>query len=119
MSEISRVQALRQAVASSQTALQATEAGFEVGTRTTVDVLDSRRNLFDAQTNYARSRYDYIINLLRLKLATGTLQKRICRNVTLVDEVATSADSALAADRTSQLDTSAVFSVREPKLRES
>ena len=73
LSEMSRVQALKQAVASSQTALQATEAGFEVGTRTTVDVLESRRNLFDAQTNYARSRYDYIINLLRLKIATGNL----------------------------------------------
>jgi outer membrane protein len=75
LSEISRVQALRQAVASTQTALQATEAGFEVGTRTTVDVLESRRNLFDAQTNYARSRYDYIINLLRLRIATGNLSE--------------------------------------------
>lgn len=73
LSEKSRVEALRQAVQSSQTALQATEAGFEVGTRTTVDVLESRRNLFDAQTNYARSRYDYIINLLRLKISTGNL----------------------------------------------
>jgi outer membrane protein len=60
-------------VQSSQTALQATEAGFEVGTRTTVDVLESRRILLDAQTNYARSRYDYIINLLRLKTSTGNL----------------------------------------------
>lgn len=75
LSEMSRVQALRQAVQSSQTALQATEAGFEVGTRTTVDVLESRRNLFDAQTNYARSRYDYIINLMRLKIATGNLSE--------------------------------------------
>jgi outer membrane protein len=75
LSEMSRVQALKQAVASSQTALQATEAGFEVGTRTTVDVLESRRNLFDAQTNYARSRYDYIINLLRLKISTGNLSE--------------------------------------------
>jgi outer membrane protein len=75
LSEMSRVQALKQAVASSQTALQATEAGFEVGTRTTVDVLEARRNLFDAQTNYARSRYDYIINLLRLKIATGNLSE--------------------------------------------
>jgi len=75
LSEISRVQALRQAVASSQTALQATEAGFEVGTRTTVDVLESRRNLFNAQTTYARSRYDYIINQLRLKIAAGNLSE--------------------------------------------
>lgn len=73
LSEISRVRALRQALESSRTALQATEAGFEVGTRTTVDVLDARRQLFEAQTNYARSRYDYILNVLQLQLATGTL----------------------------------------------
>ena len=75
LSEISRVQALKQAVASSQTALQATEAGFEVGTRTTVDVLDSRRRLFEAQTNYSRSRYDYLLNVLQLQLASGTLNR--------------------------------------------
>lgn len=73
LSEISRVNALKQALASSATALKATEAGFEVGTRTTVDVLDSRQNLFQAQTNYSRSRYDYILNVLRLKQAAGIL----------------------------------------------
>jgi outer membrane protein len=73
LSEISRVKALRQALESSKTALQATEAGYEVGTRTTVDVLDARRRLFEAQTNYSRSRYDYILNLLNLQIATGTL----------------------------------------------
>jgi outer membrane protein len=75
LSEKSRVEALRQAVQSTQTALQATEAGFEVGTRTTVDVLESRRNLFDAQTTFARSRYDYIVNLLKLKISTGNLSE--------------------------------------------
>lgn len=75
LSEISRVKALRQALESSKTALQATEAGFEVGTRTTVDVLLARRQLFEAQTNYSRSRYDYILNLLQLQLAAGTLDK--------------------------------------------
>ncbi|MBL8271853.1 TolC family outer membrane protein [Steroidobacter sp.] len=75
LSEISRVRALKQALESSRTALQATEAGFEVGTRTTVDVLDARRRLFEAQTNYARSRYDYILNVLQLQLATGTLDR--------------------------------------------
>lgn len=75
LSEISRVQALRQALESSRTALQATEAGFEVGTRTTVDVLDARRQLFEAQTNYSRSRYDYLLNVLQLQLATGTLDR--------------------------------------------
>ncbi len=73
MSEMSRVQALQQAVESARVALQATEAGYEVGTRTTVDVLDGRRRLFEAETNYARSRYDYLINVLRLKLAAGAL----------------------------------------------
>src|SRR5690606_9051674 len=48
ISEISRVRALRQAVESSRTALRATEAGFEVGTRTTVDVLTSQNNLSQA-----------------------------------------------------------------------
>jgi outer membrane protein len=76
VSEISRVQALRQALESTRTAMQATEAGFEVGTRTTVDVLDSRRRLFEAQTNYLRSRYDYIINVLRLRQAAGTLSQK-------------------------------------------
>ena len=72
-SEISRVTALRQAVASSRTALRATEAGYEIGTRTIVDVLDARRNLVQAETNYARSRYDFIINVLNLKRAAGIL----------------------------------------------
>ena len=73
ISEISRVRALRQAVTSSETALQATETGFDVGTRTTVDVLEARRRLFDAQTSFARSRYDYILNILRLKRSAGIL----------------------------------------------
>lgn len=73
ISNISRVQALKQAAESSRTALQATEAGFEVGTRTTVDVLLSRRTLYSAQTTYARSRYDYILSVIQLKQAAGTL----------------------------------------------
>ena len=71
--EVARVQSLRQAVESANTALQATEAGYEVGTRTSVDVLQARQRLFEAQTNYARSRYDYLLNVLRLRLAAGTL----------------------------------------------
>ena len=75
ISEISRVQALKQALASSRTALQATEAGYEVGTRTAVDVLLARQRLLDAQTTYARSRYDYVINVLTLEQAAGTLDE--------------------------------------------
>lgn len=73
LAEISRVNALAQAVESSQTALEATQAGFEVGTRTIVDVLNSQRSLYIAITNYYQSRYTYIGNVLRLKLAAGTL----------------------------------------------
>jgi outer membrane protein len=73
ISEISRVRALRQAVESNRTALRATEAGFEVGTQTTVDVLQSQDNLRAAETAYSRSRYDYILNVLRLKQAAGSL----------------------------------------------
>jgi outer membrane protein len=68
------VRALAQAVESSRTALEATQAGFEVGTRTIVDVLISQRQLYTAITNYYQSRYTYIGNVLRLKLAAGTLQ---------------------------------------------
>ena len=74
LSEISRVNALEQAVKSSSTALEATQAGFEVGTRTIVDVLDSQRTLYIAITNFYQSRYTYIGNVLRLKLAAGNLE---------------------------------------------
>ena len=74
LAEIARVNALEQAVSSSQTALQATQAGYEVGTRTIVEVLNSQFALYVAITNYYQSRYDYILNALRLKQAAGTLQ---------------------------------------------
>ena len=74
LSEISRVQALAQAVESSRTALEATQAGFEVGTRTIVDVLDFQFQLYQAITNYRQARYDYLLNYMRLKQAAGTLQ---------------------------------------------
>jgi outer membrane protein len=75
VSNIARVQALKQAYESSQTAMQATEAGFEVGTRTTVDVLLSRQSLYSAQTAYERSKYDYINSLILLKQAAGMLNE--------------------------------------------
>ena len=74
LAEISRVKALKQAVASSRTALEATQAGFDVGTRTIVDVLISQRALYTSITNYYRSRYAYIGNVLLLKRAAGSLQ---------------------------------------------
>ncbi|HYM42083.1 MAG TPA: TolC family outer membrane protein [Steroidobacteraceae bacterium] len=75
ISGISHVHALRQALESNQTALKATEAGYEVGTRTSVDLVTARRNLVQAQTNYAVARYDYIVSVLTLRLAAGTLDR--------------------------------------------
>lgn len=73
ISGISRIEALKKAVVSNETALEATNAGFEVGTRTAVDVVAAERALSDARRNLARARYDYIINTLRLKQAAGIL----------------------------------------------
>jgi outer membrane protein len=76
ISNIARVQALKQAYESSKTALQATQAGYEVGTRTSVDVLISQRAVYSAQTTYLRSRYDYINSLIALKQAAGMLTQK-------------------------------------------
>ncbi len=73
IANISQVTALKQTLKSSQTALSATQTGFEVGTRTLVDVLNSQRELFRAQRDYAKSRYDYIVETLKLKQAAGSL----------------------------------------------
>jgi outer membrane protein len=76
ISGIAQVQALRQALESDQTALKATEAGYEVGTRTSVDVLNARQKLVQGQTDYARSRYDYLLSIIQLRLAAGTLNPK-------------------------------------------
>ena len=81
MSEISRVQALQQALESSRTSLKATEAGYDVGTRTAIDVLAARQALVRAYTDFSRSRYDYMLNVLRLKQAAGLLDRKALEEV--------------------------------------
>ena len=76
LSEISHVQALRRALESNATALNATESGYEAGTRTAVEVLDSRRQWIQAQTDYSRSRYDYMVNVVKLQQAAGILSEQ-------------------------------------------
>jgi len=76
LSEISHVKALRRALESNATALNATEAGYEAGTRTAVDVLESRRRWIQAQTDYSRSRYDYMVNVFKLQQAAGILSEQ-------------------------------------------
>jgi outer membrane protein len=73
ISGVAHVQALQQALTSSQTAYRATEAGYRVGTQTEVDVLNSLSSLVQAKTNYASSRYSYITSVIQLRFAAGTL----------------------------------------------
>ena len=73
LSQIAQVEALKQAIVSNQSALDATLASFNVGTRTIVDVLNSQTNLIQAQQAHAKARYTYIIQSLTLKLFAGIL----------------------------------------------
>lgn len=70
-----RVEARKQAVTSNESSLAAVQAGYEVGTRNIVDVLLTQRNLYAAKRDYANARYDYVINSLRLKSASGQLSE--------------------------------------------
>lgn len=72
-SDVARVKARKQAIKSAQSALDATVAGYEVGTRNIVDVLNAQNAVFSAQRDYANSRYDYVLNSMRLKENAGTL----------------------------------------------
>jgi outer membrane protein len=76
LSEISHVRALSRALESNTIALKATESGYEAGTRTAVDVLSSRRQWIQAQTDYSRSRYDYMVNMVKLQQAAGILTEQ-------------------------------------------
>ncbi len=70
---VSEVGARKQALVSANSALEATEAGFEVGTRTIVDVLLSQQVLFQAQRDYSQARHNFLVNGLRLKSSAGTI----------------------------------------------
>ena len=74
--QVANVTARKQALASAESALEATQIGYEVGTRNTVDLLDAQKRLFQAQRDYASSRYDYIISMLRLKASVGSLSPK-------------------------------------------
>ncbi len=73
ISGISEVKAFKQALLSSETALEATQTGFEVGTRTAVDVVTAERTVQESRRNYSNARYDYLLDTLRLKQAAGSL----------------------------------------------
>lgn len=73
VADISQVKARKQAVISTQTSLEATIAGYDAGTRTSVDVLLSQRLLYSSQRDYSVARYTYLTNSLRLKQVAGIL----------------------------------------------
>lgn len=70
---ISSIRAYEQSVVSARSSLDATESGYEVGTRTIVDVLTATTQLYDSKKKLANSKYDYLISLLQMKSAIGTL----------------------------------------------
>lgn len=71
--DVIRVKARIRAIKSSELALEATQAGYEVGTRNIVDVLQAQQRLFVSQFDYADSRYKYVLDLMQLKQSAGTL----------------------------------------------
>lgn len=72
-SGVAQVHALQAALVSSQSSLDSTRLGLEVGVRTQVDVLNAQQQLFSTRRDLAQARYNYILSLLRLKAAVGTL----------------------------------------------
>jgi len=72
---VSSINAYKQAVISAQSSLDASQAGYDVGTRTIVDVLDATTTLYNAKQNLSSARYTYLINQLTLKSALGTLNE--------------------------------------------
>jgi len=75
-SVIQRIQALEQALLSSKQSLASTQRGFELGLRTSIDVLDAQQQLFTAKNDLAKAKYDYLYNRLQLKAATGKLAQQ-------------------------------------------
>ncbi|WP_158780444.1 outer membrane channel protein TolC [Pantoea sp. BAV 3049] len=92
---ISSINAYKQAVVSAQSSLDAMEAGYQVGTRTIVDVLDATTTLYNAKQQLSDARYSYMINELNIKSALGTLNEQDLQalNARLGKDVPTSPDT--------------------------
>lgn len=92
---ISSIDAYKQAVVSAKSSLDAMEAGYQVGTRTIVDVLDATTTLYNARQQLSDARYSYLINQLNIKYALGTLNEQdlATLNAQLGKDVSTSPDT--------------------------
>lgn len=104
-SSISSINAYKQVVVSAQSSLDAMEAGYQVGTRTIVDVLTATTALYQAKQNLSNARYDYMINQLNIEFARGTLNEDdIARlNANLGKEISTSASSIIRNTNASKM----------------
>ena len=73
---VSQVRALEAALVSSQSSLDSTRLGQEVGVRTVIDVLNAQQQLSQTRRDLAQAKYNYILSLLRLKAASGQLSEQ-------------------------------------------
>lgn len=73
--DVDRVQARKLATVSAESALEATTVGYEVGTRTIIEVLQAQQNLYRSIGDYHNARYDYVLNTIRIKQAASTLKE--------------------------------------------
>lgn len=73
ITSIAQIQAYEQAVKSGEIALKGTKKAFELGLRTNMDVLDAQQKLLSNKRSLAKSRYQYILNMLQLKDSAGML----------------------------------------------
>lgn len=78
---VSRVAALAKARESARVSYESNQAGFAVGTRSSVDVLLALEDLFDAERDYSDTRHEYILNTLRLKRVAGSLSPEDVREI--------------------------------------
>ena len=100
---IGSIQAYEQSVVSAKSSLEATEAGFEVGTRTIVDVLNATQSLYEANENLADARYTYILNVLQLKEYVGILSEQDVLDINAgLESAAKAAQQKLAAEKTAK-----------------
>ncbi|GHB25440.1 TolC family outer membrane protein [Salinicola rhizosphaerae] len=77
--DVESVNAQQEAIVSNRSALEATRAGYQVGTRNIVDVLDAEQSLYEAISDYADARYTYVTDLLQLRQQTGVLNLDVIR----------------------------------------
>jgi outer membrane protein len=81
ISQIAQIRARKRAIESNRVSLEAAQAGYEAGTKTVVDVLTSRDALVQAELNYALAKYEYLNDIVSLRLAAGTLDQSVIEQI--------------------------------------